>query len=109
MEDLSIHTGSPTVHWSDNKSCIYVVEAKRVTPIILKIDIPVCFIQEKWTIMVLLTNYDKYSVMQTDMCTKPCSGLIISWGTKWVTGIIFYPTSDTEQYQTMILHEFIGN
>ena len=36
MEDLAIHTGSPTVHWSDNKSCIYVVEAKRVTPIILK-------------------------------------------------------------------------
>ena len=28
MEDLEIYTGAPTVHWEDNTSCIYVVEAK---------------------------------------------------------------------------------
>ena len=36
MEDLALHTGAPTVHYQDNKSCIYVVEAKIVTPIDLK-------------------------------------------------------------------------
>ena len=30
-EAVVLHTGAPTVHWEDNKSCIYVVEAKRVT------------------------------------------------------------------------------
>ena len=32
MEALALYTGAPTVHWEDNTSCIYVVEAKRVTP-----------------------------------------------------------------------------
>ena len=54
MEDLALHTGAPTVHWSDNKNCIYVVESKRVTPIVLKIDIPVCFIQETLTMVFLI-------------------------------------------------------
>ena len=26
MEDLALHTGEPTVHCYDNKSCIYVVK-----------------------------------------------------------------------------------
>ena len=34
MEDLALHTGEPTVHWSDNKSRIYVVEYKIVTPMV---------------------------------------------------------------------------
>ena len=32
MEALVLHTGTPIVHWEDNTSCIYFVEAKRVTP-----------------------------------------------------------------------------
>ena len=46
MEDLSLYTGVPTVHWEDNTRCIYVVEAKIITPRVKYIDIPVCFIQE---------------------------------------------------------------
>ena len=45
MEDLEIYTGAPTVHWEDNTSFIYVVDAKLVTPRVKKIDIPVCFLQ----------------------------------------------------------------
>ena len=44
--------------------------------------------------------------MPSDMCTKPCSGPIISQS-KWMTGLRFYPNSDTEHYQFMRLHEFI--
>ena len=42
--------------------------------------------------------------MQSDMCTKPCSGPIIGRITKWMTGLRFYPTSETEHYQFMRLH-----
>ena len=44
IEALSLHTGAPTLHWEDNTSCIYVVEAKRVTPIVKHIYIPVYFL-----------------------------------------------------------------
>ena len=44
MEALALHTGETTVHWEDNTSCISVVEAKRVTPRVKHIDIPVCFL-----------------------------------------------------------------
>ena len=39
--------------------------------------------------------------MMEDICTKPCTGPIISQINKWMTGLIFYPTSDTEHYQLM--------
>ena len=45
MEALTLHTGAPTVHWEDNKSCISVVEDKQVTTIVKHIDITVCFLQ----------------------------------------------------------------
>ena len=45
--------------------------------------------------------------MPADMCMKPCSGPIISQSTKYMTGFRFYPTSEIEQYQFMILHNFI--
>ena len=32
MEALALHTVSPAVHWEYNKHCIYIVEAKRITP-----------------------------------------------------------------------------
>ena len=40
------YTGAPTVHWEDNTSCVSIVEAKRVTPRVKHIDIPVYFLQE---------------------------------------------------------------
>ena len=82
MEYLALYTGAPTVHWEDNTSCISVVEAKRVTPIVKHIDIHACFLQEKIDNGLFLPKYEKSSVMLADMCTKPCSGPIISRRTK---------------------------
>ena len=56
MESLALHTVAPTVHWEDNTSYIYVVEAKIVTPRVKQIDIHVCFLQEKLTIISLFQN-----------------------------------------------------
>ena len=107
MEALALHTGAHTVHWEDNKSCISVVKYKIVTHIVKHIDIPVYFLQEQFDNGLFLPKYEKFSVMLADMCTKPCSGPIISRSTKWMTGFRFYPTSDTEHYQFRILYEFI--
>ena len=82
MEALALYTGAPTVHWEDNTSCISVVEAKRVTPQVKHIDIPVCFLQEQFDNGLFLPKYENSSVMTADMCTKPCSGPIISRSTK---------------------------
>ena len=107
MEALALYTGAPTVHWEYNTSCIYVVEAKIVTPRVKHIDIPVCFILEQFDNGLFLPKYENSSVIPADMCTKPCSGPIISRSTKCITGFRFYPTSETEYYQFMRLHEFI--
>ena len=107
MEALTLHTGAPTVHWDDNTSCISAVEAKIVTPRVKHIDIPVYFPREKVDNGLFLPKHEKSSFMPADMCTKPCSGAIISRSTKWMTGFRFYPTSETEHYQFMRLHEFI--
>ena len=78
MEALSLHNVAPTVHWEANKSCISVVEPERITPRVKHIDIPVCFPQEKFDNGLFIPKYEKYSVMPTYICTKPCSGPIIS-------------------------------
>ena len=98
MEALALHTGAPTVHWEDNTSFISVVEAKRVTTRVKHIDIPVYFLQEQFENGIFIPKYEKSSVMPVDMCTKPCSGPIISQSTKWMTGFRLYPTSETEHY-----------
>ena len=95
MEALALYTGAPTVHLENNTSCISVVEAKIVTPRVKHIDIPVCFLQEKFDNSIFLPKYEKSSVMPVDMCTKPCSGPIIIRSTKWMTVFRFYPTSET--------------
>ena len=59
-------------------SCISVVEAKRVTPRVKHMDIPVYFLLEQFDNGLFIPKYDKSSVMPADMCTKPCSGTIIS-------------------------------
>ena len=109
MEALALHTGAPTVNWEYNTSFISVFEYKIVTPIVEHIDIPIYFLQEKLDYGIFVPKHEKYSVMPTDTCTKPCSGPIISWSNKWMTGFRLYLTSDTEHYQLMILHEFIVN
>ena len=99
MEDLALHTGSPTVYWEYNTSCISSVESKRVTPRVKRIyiDVPVCFLQEKFYNGLFLPKYEKSSVIPAYMCSKPCSGPIISRSTKWMDGFIFYPTSEPPQ------------
>ena len=107
MEALVIHTGATTVHWEYNTIFISVFEAKIVTPRVKHVDIPVCFIQEQFDNSLFLPKYDNSSVMPVDMCTKPCSGPIISCINKWMDGFIFYPNSETEHYQFVRLHELI--
>ena len=82
MEDLAIHNSAHIVHWEDNTSCIYVVEAKRVTPRVKHIDICVCFLQEQFDNGLFIPRYEKSCVRPADICTKPCSGPIIIWSTK---------------------------
>ena len=101
MEALALHIGAPTVYWEGNTSCIYVLEAKIFTSRVKHIDIPVCFLQEKFENGLFLPKYEKSSVMPADMCTKPCSGPIISRINELMTGFRLYPTNETEQYQFM--------
>ena len=109
MESLALHTGAPAVHWEENTSCISVVEYKGVTTRVKHINIPVCFLQHQFDNGFFIPKYEKSSVMPEDICTKLCSGPIISRSTKWMTGFRFYPTSETEHYQFMRLHKFIVN
>ena len=45
-EDLALHTGTNTVHWWDDTSCISVVESKITTHRVKYIDIIAYFLQE---------------------------------------------------------------
>ena len=66
-----------------------------VTPRVKHIDVTFCFLQEQFDNGLSIPKYEKSSVMPEDMCTKPCSGPIISWSTKCMTGLRLYTTSDT--------------
>ena len=105
MEALAIYTGAPTVHWEDNTGCISAVEDKGVKSRVKHIDITVCFIQEQFY-NIFFPKYENSSFMSADMCTKTCSGPIISLSTKWTTGFIFYTDSDTKHHQRVKLHGF---
>ena len=109
MEALALHTGAPTVYWEDNTIFISVVEYKSVAPRFKHIDIYFFFLQEQFDNGPFVQKYEKSSVNPSDMCTKPCSGPIISWGNKWTTGFRLYRTSDTKHYQLVILHGFFLN
>ena len=69
-----------------------------VTPRVKHIEVNVCFTQDQFEKSLFFPNYEESSVIPTDMCTKIFSGTIISRSTKWMTGHILYPTSDTEHY-----------
>ena len=56
MKALALHTGSPTVHWEDNTSFIYVVEATRVTPRVKHIDNPVFFYKSNLKMVSFFQN-----------------------------------------------------
>ena len=62
------------------------------------------FYKNNLTMVSLLEKYEKSSVIPEDMCTKPCSGPIISQSTKGITVFGFYLNSDTKHYQIMISH-----
>ena len=83
-----------------------MVEAKRVTPRVKHIDIPVCFIQYFFDNGLFVTKNDKSSVMPKYIFNKPRSVLNISWINNWTTGFRFYPSNNNEHYQLMKLHEF---
>ena len=104
---ITPHWCTNSVHWEYNKSCISVVEAKRVTPRVKHIDVPICFLNEPFYNGIFVPKYGNYIVIPEDMCTKPCAGPIVIRSTKWMTGFRLYPTSDTEHYQLMRLHEFV--
>ena len=82
MEALELHTCAPILHWEDNTGFISFVEAKIVTPGVKHIDITVCFLHEKLGNGIFVPKYEKSNFMPADMCTKPCSGPIISLSTK---------------------------
>ena len=109
MEALALHTGAPAVYQEDNKICISVVKAKIFNLRVKTIDIPVCLIQAQTVNGIFIPRYEKSSDMPEDMCTKPCSGSIISLSTKLMTGFRLYPSRDTAHYQLMRLHEFVAN
>ena len=67
------------------------------------------FLQEQYGNDIFVLKYEKYSVIMDDMCTTPCSGPITSRSNKWMTGFRLYSTSDIENYQLMILDEFVAN
>ena len=94
MEALKLHTGAPTVNFEDNTIFFSVVEAKRVTPRVKHIYIPVCFLQEKFYNGLFFPKYENYSNIPSDICTKRCPGPNISWGNKCITGFRLYPYSD---------------
>ena len=103
--DVYPFTGAPTPHLEDNTSCIYFIEHKIVTERVKHIDIPVCFIHEQYGNVLFIPKYEKSLIMIYDICTKPCSGPIISNSTKWITGLQVYPSSDSEHYQRMTLED----
>ena len=64
MEAFALNTGAPKVYWDDNKICISVFEAKIVTHRVKHIDIPVCFLQEKFDNGLFLPKCENSSVLQ---------------------------------------------
>ena len=80
MESLALHTGAPTVHWEYNTSCIFVVEAKMVTPIVKHIGIPVFFYRKNFTMVFLFQNM-KSLVCFRKVCTPNHVQVQLSVGT----------------------------
>ena len=78
----------------DFKNLFSVVDDRTVTTRFKHVDITVCFKQEQFDNGLFVPKYENSSVMLVYMCTKICSGIIISQINKWMVGFRFYPTSD---------------
>ena len=78
MEASELHTGAPKVQWEFKKSLISVVESKIVTPRVKHIYVTIYFLQKQFDNGLFIPKYENYSVMTEYVCTKPCSGPIIS-------------------------------
>ena len=70
---MALHAIAPIVHFEYNTICISVFESKIVNPRAKHICIPVGFLQEQFYSDLLLTKYEKYSVMPEDMYIKTMS------------------------------------
>ena len=70
MEVLALHTDAQTVHWKDNTSCIYVVEAKIVTPIVKHIAITLCFLLEQFHKIAFWFPNMKILVSRWNLCAS---------------------------------------
>ena len=109
MEALALYICAIAVHWEDITRCIYVVEDEKVTPRVLKSILMSIFYKKLLTNVLCVPKYDTSTVIMEDICTKPCSGTIISFITKYMTRLRLHPTSDTDYYQIMILYYFAVN
>ena len=63
-------------------------------------------LQENFYNGLFVPKYEKSSTMPAYMCTKKCTGPIISCSTNWMTWFRFYPFNDTEHNKLVKLHEF---
>ena len=63
---------------------------------------------KKFDNFLFVPKYENSSTMPGYICTKPCSGKIISQIIKWITGVLLYQTSDTENHKLVKLHDFDG-
>ena len=82
MDFLVIENGELTLYWENNTSYISVFAAKRVTPRVKNIDIPVCFLQKQYGNGIFIPVYEKYVIVVSSMSKKLCLGPIISHITK---------------------------
>ena len=83
-----------------------MVEATIGTPKVKQIDTTVCFILEQFENVLFVPKYENPTITPVDMSTKPCLFLVTWQSNKYMTGLGFYPSNDTEQYKLMKLHYF---
>ena len=79
MEALELHTVAPTLDWEDTTSCLYVVEAKIVTPIVKHIDIPVFLYNSNLTMVSLFQNM-RSLVSLRQICAPNHAQVQLSYG-----------------------------
>ena len=95
MEASELHTGVPTINLEKNQFIFMLLKLKYLLLELNTVKFMSILYYNNFTMVFLLKIYDKYSVMPSYMCTKPCSGPIFSRSTKWMTEFRFYSTSDT--------------
>ena len=64
MEALSLHTGTPKLHWEDNTRCIVLVKVIRATSRVKQIYITVYFIEEQFKVFLFQNMWILVSCQQ---------------------------------------------